>query len=109
MYITVLVIITSAYFFLLAFYLGSRKRLEAGRILAVVNVNAYLIIISYIEGQRAGEYLLYFPYFLVLTFLVSLRRNLWELIIIYAITVASAVFCLKYLPYVNQNFQVITE
>lgn len=109
MYISALVNITSAYFFLLAFYLGSRKRLEAGRILAVVNVNAYLIIISYIEGQRAGEYLLYFPYFLVLTFLVSLRRNLWELIIIYAITVASSVVCLKYLPYVNQNFQVITE
>jgi hypothetical protein len=38
LYISALVNITSAYFFLLAFYLGSRKRLEAGRILAVVNV-----------------------------------------------------------------------
>src|SRR5215467_16257169 len=43
--ISALVNITSAYFFLLAFYFGSKKRLEAGRILAVVNVNAYLIII----------------------------------------------------------------
>ena len=109
LYISALVNITSAYFFLLAFYLGSRKRLEAGRILAVVNVNAYLIIISYIEGLRAGEYLLYFPYFLVLTFVVSLRRNFWELLIVYAITVGSAVICLKYLPYVNANVQIINE
>lgn len=109
LYISALVNITSAYFFLLAFYLGSRKRLEAGRILAVVNVNAYLIIISYIEGLRAGEYLLYFPYFLVLTFVVSLRRNFWELLIVYAITVGSSVICLKYLPYVNANIQVINE
>jgi signal transduction histidine kinase/CheY-like chemotaxis protein len=107
LYISALVNITSAYFFLLAFYLGSRKRLDAGRILAVVNVNAYLVIISYIEGLRAGEYLLYFPYFLVLTFLVSLRRNFWELIIVYAITVGSSVFCLKYLPYQNASYQSI--
>src|SRR6185295_17159482 len=64
LYISALVNITSAYFFLLAFYLGSKRKLEAGRILAVVNVNLYLIVISYIEGLRAGEYLLYFPYFL---------------------------------------------
>jgi PAS domain S-box-containing protein len=107
LYISALVNITSAYFFLLAFYLGSRKRLEAGRILAVVNVNAYLIIISYIEGLRAGEYLLFFPYFLVLTFLVSLRRNFRELIIVYTITVISSIVCLKYLPYVNTEIQVI--
>jgi PAS domain S-box-containing protein len=109
LYISALVNITSAYFFLLAFYLGSRKRLEAGRILAVVNVNVYLIIICYIEGLRAGEYLLYFPYFLVLTFVVSLRRNFWELLVVYAITVGSSIICLKYLPYVNANIQVINE
>lgn len=106
LYISALVNITSAYFFLLAFYLGSRKRLLAGRILAVVNVNLYLVIISYIEGSRAGEYLLYFPYFLVLTFVVSLRRNFWELLIVYAITVGSSFICLKYIPYEN-NIQNI--
>jgi len=106
LYISALVNITSAYFFLLAFYLGSRKRLLAGRILAVVNVNLYLVIISYIEGLRAGEYMLYFPYFLVLTFVVSLRRNFWELLIVYAITVGSSFICLKYCPYEN-NIQTI--
>jgi signal transduction histidine kinase/CheY-like chemotaxis protein len=108
LYISALVNITSAYFFLLAFYLGSKKKVEAGRILAVVNVNLYLIVICYIEGLRAGEYLLYFPYFLVLTFLVSIRRNFAELIVVYAITVIAALVCVKVCPYVN-NIEKITD
>ncbi|MBO9566763.1 MAG: hypothetical protein J7621_28585, partial [Niastella sp.] len=87
LYISALINITSAYFFLLAFYFGSRRKLEVGRIIAVVNLNLYLIVISYIEGLKAGEYLFYFPYFLVLTFVVSIRRNSRELFIVYAITV----------------------
>jgi PAS domain S-box-containing protein len=108
LYISALVNITSAYLFLLAFYLGSKKKLLAGRILAVVNVNLYLIVISYIEGLRAGEYLLYFPYFVVLTFVVSIRRNFAELMVVYAITIISSLVCVKVCPYIN-NIEIITE
>ncbi|WP_276480234.1 hybrid sensor histidine kinase/response regulator [Paraflavitalea pollutisoli] len=108
LYISALINITSAYFFLLAFYLGSRKKLEAGRIIAVVNLNLYLIVISYIEGLKAGEYLFYFPYFLVLTFVVSIRRNSRELFIVYAITVIASLICLKLSPYTN-SVQVIND
>ncbi|NII25310.1 response regulator [Pseudoflavitalea sp. X16] len=108
LYISALINITSAYFFLLAFYFGSRRKLETGRIIAVVNLNLYLIVISYIEGLKAGEYLFYFPYFLVLTFVVSIRRNSRELFIVYAITVIASLICLKLSPYTN-DVQVINE
>jgi PAS domain S-box-containing protein len=108
LYISALINITSAYFFLLAFYFGSRRKLETGRIIAVVNLNLYLIVISYIEGLKAGEYLFYFPYFLVLTFVVSIRRNSRELFIVYAITVIASLICLRLSPYTN-NVEIINE
>jgi signal transduction histidine kinase/CheY-like chemotaxis protein len=108
LYISALVNITSAYFCLLAFYFGSKRKLELGRIIAVVNVNLYLIVISYIEGLKAGEYLLYFPYFLVLTFVVSIRNNFRELLLVYAITVVASLVCVKVCPQTN-NIQVINE
>lgn len=108
LYISALINITSAYFFLLAFYFGSRRKLEIGRIIAVVNLNLYLIVISYIEGLKAGEYLFYFPYFLVLTFVVSIRRNSRELFIVYTITVIASLICLKLSPYTN-TVQIIND
>ena len=34
---------------------------------------------NYMEGLRAGEYLLYFPYFLVMTFVISVQEDFREL------------------------------
>lgn len=101
LYISALINITSAYFFLVAYYLNSRRRLEIGRIVSVINVNLYLIVISYVEGLRAGEYLLFFPYFLVLTFVVSIRRNYKELVLVFSLTVASLLLCVKISPMTN--------
>jgi PAS domain S-box-containing protein len=101
LYISALINITSAYFFLLAYYLNSRRRLKLAQIVSVVNLNLYLIVICYIEGLRAGDYLLFFPYFLVLTFVVSIRKNFSELLVVYSITVISAIICLKFCPQVN--------
>ena len=108
LYISALINITSAYFFLLAYYFNSKKRLAIGRIVSVVNLNLYLIIICYVEGLKAGEYLLYFPYFLVLTFVVSIRHNFKELLLVYSITVASALICIKISPVTN-DFQIIND
>lgn len=107
LYISALINITSAYIFLLAFYLGAKNKVNWGRILGIININAYLMVVSYVEGLKAGTYLLYFPYFLVLTFVVSMRRNMRELMIVYTITIISAFCCLKALPYEN-NIQAVT-
>ena len=60
LYISALINITSAYFFLLAYYFNAKKKLEVGLIISVINLNLYLVIISYIEGLRAGTYLFYY-------------------------------------------------
>ena len=65
LYISALIKITSAYFFLLALYFNARRKQEVGRIISIIKVNLYLIVICYIVGLRAGDYLLFFPYFLL--------------------------------------------
>ena len=108
LYISALINITSAYIFLLAFYFNSKGHLKVGRILSVVNVNLYLIIICYVEGLRSGDYLLFFPYFLVLTFVVSIRRNYKELVVVYAITIFSLVIAQIISPFIN-NIEIIND
>src|SRR5690606_33179764 len=54
LYISALINITSAYFCLLAYYFNAKKWTELARIVAVINVNLYLVIICYIEGLRSG-------------------------------------------------------
>jgi PAS domain S-box-containing protein len=108
LYISGLINITSAYLFLLAYYFNYRRKLEIGRILSIINVNLYLIIISHVEGLRTGGYLLYFPYFLVLTFVVSIRRSFQELLLVYTITVASLLVCVLANPMVN-DIQIMYE
>ncbi len=108
LYISGLINITAAYIFLLAYYYNYRRKLEIGRILSIINVNLYLIIINYAEGLRTGGYLLYFPYFLVLTFVVSFRKSFQELLLVYTITVGSLLICLFANPQVN-NIQIMAE
>lgn len=108
LYISGLINVTSAYLFLLAYYFNYRRLLEAGRILSIININLYLIIISHVEGLRAGGYLLYFPYFLALTFVVSIRRNFRELLLVCGITLVSLLICILGNPQVN-DIQIIKE
>ena len=109
LYISALINITSAYFFLLAYYFNSKKKLEIGLIISVINLNLYLVVVSYIEGLKAGTYLFYFPYFLVLTFVVSIGKHFKGWIVVYSITVISAMLCFYLSPETNTAVQVISE
>ncbi len=109
LYISALINITSAYFFLLAYWFNSRKKLEAGRIISVINLNLYLIIISYVEGLKGGTYLFYFPYFLVLTFVVSIGRHFKGWLFAYSVTLLSALICLNISPETNNTIQTISD
>ena len=108
LYISGLINVTSAYLFLLAYYFNYRRRLVAARILSIININLYLIIISHVEGLRSGGYLLYFPYFIALTSVVSIRRNLKELLLVCGITLVSLLVCILGNPQVN-DIQIIKE
>ncbi|HTQ27079.1 MAG TPA: ATP-binding protein [Puia sp.] len=105
LYISALINLTAAYIFILAFHLNSKKRFELARIVSIVNLNLYLIVMNYMEGLHAGEYLLYFPYFLVMTFVISVQNNFRELKFVYFITIVSVLVCLNVSPYEN-HYQV---
>ncbi len=109
LYISALINITSAYFFLLAYWFNSRKKLETGRIISVINLNVYLIVMTYIEGLKGGTYLFYFPYFLVLTFVVSIDKHFRGWLFAYSVTLFSALVCLNFSPETNASVQVISE
>ncbi len=71
------------------------------RIIAIVNLNLYLVVMNYMEGLRAGEYLLYFPYFLVMTLVIDVKRNFTELKFVYLITIVSVLICFNLTPFEN--------
>ena len=104
LYISALINTTSAYFFLVAYYCNSKRRLALARMISIINLNLYLVVISMVEGWRAGEYLYFFPFFLILTLLVSLQNDGWELLFIYAIGVGSIILCI-YLSPAENNVQ----
>lgn len=107
LFISALINITAGYVFIVAYYLNTRQKRNLARILSVVNVNMYLIIMCYLEGLRAGDYLLFFPYFLALTFVVSIRQ-FRELVIVYAITIYSLIIAVILSPQSN-DIQVISN
>ncbi|HVU85521.1 MAG TPA: hypothetical protein VHC50_11810, partial [Puia sp.] len=101
LYISALINLSAGYIFILAFHLNARKRFEMARIIAVVNLNLYLVVMNYMEGLRAGEYLLYFPYFLVMTLVIDVKKNFTELKFVYLITIISVVICFNFTPFEN--------
>jgi signal transduction histidine kinase/CheY-like chemotaxis protein len=109
LYYSALINITSAYFFLVAYYCNSKRRLALARMISIVNVNLYLVVISMVEGWRAGEYFYFFPFFLVLTLLASLQKDAWELLFIYSIGVGSILLCIYLSPAENNLQHGITQ
>ncbi|HEY4062575.1 MAG TPA: ATP-binding protein [Puia sp.] len=101
LYISALINLSAAYIFILAFHLNLRRKYQLARILAILNLNAYLVVMNYMEGLKAGEYLFYFPYFLVMTFIISFKRNFVELSFVYLVTILSLLFCWKMCPQEN--------
>jgi signal transduction histidine kinase/CheY-like chemotaxis protein len=101
LYISALINLTAAYFFILASHLNSKRRFELARILSIINLNLYLIVMNYVEGLKAGEYLYYFPYFLVMTFIINVEKNFKELKFVYFLTIVSVLICLNVSPFEN--------
>ncbi|HEY4209211.1 MAG TPA: PAS domain-containing protein, partial [Puia sp.] len=105
LYISALVNLSSAYLFIMAYQLNLRRHYLIGRMLSVVTLNVYLAVMNYMEGLRAAEYFYYWPYFLVITFIVSFKRSLLELAFAYLVTILSLYFCYTYCPQEN-HYQV---
>ena len=105
LYISALINLSTAYIFIVAYHLNLRKRYLLARVISVLNLNFYLAVMNYMEGLRAGEFLFFFPYFLIMTFIISFTRNLRELLFAYGTTVACILFCFYWCPQEN-HYQV---
>jgi signal transduction histidine kinase len=101
LYISALINLSAAYFFIIAYHLNLRRQYLLARILSVLNLNLYLAIMNYMEGIKAGEYLFFFPYFLIMTFIISFKKKYLELIMAYLITLVSLLFCYYLCPQEN--------
>ncbi|HXB92345.1 MAG TPA: ATP-binding protein, partial [Puia sp.] len=101
LYISALINLSAAYIFIVAFHLNMRRKYHLARLLSILNLNCYLVVMNYMEGLQAGEYLFYFPYFLVMTFIISFKRNFAELTFVYLVTVFSLFFCFRMCPQEN--------
>ncbi len=105
LYISALVNLSAAYIFIVAYHLNARRKHPLARALSIFNLNCYLAVMNYMEGLKAGEYLFYFPYFLIMTFIIIFRRDFRELIFAYIITTIALVFCYYFCPQEN-HYQV---
>jgi signal transduction histidine kinase len=105
LYISALINLSAAYIFIVAYHLNLRRMYLLARLLSVLNLNLYLAVMNYMEGLKAGEYLFIFPYFLIMTFIISFTRNLRELVLAYLLTLACLLFCYYVCPQEN-HYQV---
>src|ERR1700754_3315457 len=105
LYISALINLSAAYVFIVAYHLNLRRQFLLARLLSVLNLNFYLAIMNYMEGVKAGEYLFFFPYFLIMTFIISFTRSVRELVFAYVITLVCILFC-YYLCPVENHYQV---
>lgn len=107
LYISALVNLATGSVFSFIIYLNRIKKYRAARLLWMANVNLYIITINTVEGFKAGEYLLFFPAFISISFIIRLYSNYKDLVITYAITGISAFTCLVFIPD-ETGFQVIS-
>ena len=105
LYISALINLSAAYIFIMAYQLNLRRHYLFARLLSVLNLNIYLAVMNYMEGLQAAEYFYYWPYFLVITFIVSFKRSLPELGFAYSVTLFSLWFCYTQCPQEN-HYQV---
>jgi signal transduction histidine kinase len=105
LYISALINLSAAYIFIVAYHLNLRRKYPLARVVSILNLNLYLVIMNYMEGLRAGEYLFYFPYFLIITFIISFKRSFRELTFAYLVTIVSLLFCFYACPQEN-HYQV---
>lgn len=105
LYISALINLSAAYIFIMAYQLNLRRHYVAARLLSVLNLNLYLAVMNFMEGLKAAEYFYYWPYFLVITFIVSFKKSLLELSFAYIVTILSLWFCYTQCPQEN-HYQV---
>jgi len=72
LYVSTVVNLAGTFILTVAFYMNKDGHLEQSKRLGIITINLYLFTVSYVEGLRSGQYLLFFPLLLALIFVIDL-------------------------------------
>jgi signal transduction histidine kinase/CheY-like chemotaxis protein len=108
LFLSSLVNLITGSLFMAGIYFNYKQQFRLARIISVVSINFYLIVINIVEGRGAGEYLLYFPVFISVTFMVRIYKDYSELAIVYILTAIAAFICISFVPF-KTDLQWIDE
>jgi PAS domain S-box-containing protein len=108
LYFSAVVNMGGAFLFMVAYFMNKEGNLPQAKRLGIITINVYLFTISYVEGLRSGQYLLFFPLLLALIFVIDIKRNSGEVIVTSVITLLTTVLIFILAPYQN-NIQKIPQ
>jgi PAS domain S-box-containing protein len=108
LYFSAVVNMGGAFLFMVAYFMNKEGNLPQAKRLGIITINVYLFTISYVEGLRSGQYLLFFPLLLALIFVIDIKRNSGEVIVTSVITLLTTVMIFILAPYQN-NIQKIPQ
>jgi PAS domain S-box-containing protein len=78
---------------LVSYRLNTIQQFGYSKVLSIVNTNINIVLLNYVEGLDAGNYNYFFPYFLVLTFIVNIEKQKKTLVIYYLQALISCGIC----------------
>lgn len=108
LYFSAIVNIAGAFLLTISFFVNKDGHFNTAKRIGIMALNVYLFVISYVEGLRSGQYLLFFPLLLALVFVIDIRKNLQEVISTSVITLLTTVMIFILAPYQN-NLQKIPQ
>ena len=106
LYFSAIVNLGGALLFTAAFFMNKDGKLQFSKRLGIFTINLYLFTISYVEGLRSGQYLLFFPLLLALIFVIDIKKNYQEVILTSVVTLLTTAMIFILAPYQN-NLQKI--
>jgi signal transduction histidine kinase/ActR/RegA family two-component response regulator len=108
LYFSAVVNLGGSLLFIVAYFMNKDGNLKQARKLGIITINLYLFTISYVEGLRSGQYLLFFPLLLALIFVIDIKKNSQEVILTSVITLVTTAMIFILAPYQN-NLQKIPQ
>ncbi|MCU0381016.1 MAG: ATP-binding protein [Chitinophagaceae bacterium] len=108
LYFSAVVNLGGVLLFMVAYFMNKDGNLKQAKLLGIITINVYLFTISYVEGLRSGQYMLFFPLLLALIFVIDIRKNSPEVILTSVITLLTTVMIFILAPYQN-NLQNIPQ
>jgi signal transduction histidine kinase/ActR/RegA family two-component response regulator len=109
LYISACVNLGGALLLSIAFFLNKDGHYKASKVLGIFTTDLYLFAISYVEGLKSGQYLLFFPILLALIFMLDIRRNQAEVIFTAVITMFTTAMIFILAPYQNKMQKIAPE